>query len=145
MRIAASIIIAGIAGGCGLLNPHPTPYQPLLQQSEFMTALKGKPNGGYRDFDVPGKPGLHYVIFHGNGYTGRSDVVLYWHRRAAEICANAYEIESMNINQNVEISSSSPVTQPVQCTGGGNTGLPVQCIGGGSVGGGTSTVRFPFM
>jgi len=78
-----------------LLSGCATPYQPKAFA------------GGYRDFET--QPGIYYVSFQGNGYTGKDVVVQYWHQRAAEICKgrDRYEI----VNQNTSITQDISGTQ----------------------------------
>ena len=53
--------------------------------------------GGYEDFEVPGRPGVHYVSVRGNWFTSRAQVAEIWYRRAAELCApEAYELVALN-------------------------------------------------
>ena len=65
-KIAALIGISLMLVGCA------TPYQP-----------KGF-RGGYDEVEV--KPGVYFLTFEGNGYTGSGTVMKYWHQRAKELC-----------------------------------------------------------
>jgi hypothetical protein len=52
-----------------------TPYQP-----------KGSFLGGYEDYEVKGRPGLHYVSFEGTTATDEDVVYRYWRQRVVEVC-----------------------------------------------------------
>jgi hypothetical protein len=41
--------------------------------------------GGYEEAEI--KPGVYFLEFQANAYTGMTTVVKYWHRRADELCA----------------------------------------------------------
>ena len=63
--------------------------------------------GGYTDFET--QPGIYYVSFKGNAYTSKETIILYWHRRAAEICGGPgrYEILSQDSSVNPYLSGGS--------------------------------------
>jgi hypothetical protein len=73
---AAALLVCASLSGCFAK----TQYKP----TDF--------RGGYSDHEV--QPDVHFVTFKGNGFTAREDVILGWHRRAAEICGgrSRYEI-----------------------------------------------------
>ena len=69
-----------------------TPYQP----SGF--------RGGYVDFES--QPGIRYVSFRANAFTGRPRVVRYWHQRAAEICPGGYKMLSIADTGSTHVTSN---------------------------------------
>src|SRR5262245_27337264 len=72
MRLWVLIVTALI--GCA------TPYQPM-----------GSLRGGYEDYEVKGRPGLHYVLFEGTTSTDDDVVYRYWRQRVIEVCAGKKE------------------------------------------------------
>ncbi len=87
MQKDAAALLAGVlASGCFAK----TQYKP----TDF--------RGGYSDHEV--QPDVHFVSFSGNGFTRRDEVILGWHRRAAELCRgrSRYEI----IDQNTQTTSN---------------------------------------
>ena len=53
-----------------------TPYQP-----------KGLFLGGYADYEIKARPGVHYVSFEGTTRTDEETVYRYWRQRVDELCA----------------------------------------------------------
>ncbi len=84
MLRALTLITVSIGlSGCAILY-HATPYQ------------KAGFTGGYTDFET--QPGIYFVSFTGNAFTSKETIILYWHRRTAEICGgpDRYEILSQD-------------------------------------------------
>ena len=85
MRTIIFLVAIFLSSSCA------TPYQALGFR------------GGYEDFEA--QPGVHFVTFSGNAYTGRTAIIRYWHMRAKEICPNGYEM----ISQDSSTRASSAV------------------------------------
>lgn len=73
-----------------LLSACTTPYQPYKPFGVIV------PRGGYQDFPVAGvQSGRHFISFESNPLTGKITVLESWHRRAAELCPEGYQVETV--------------------------------------------------
>lgn len=96
--ILTSILLSGCA----------TKYQPM----GF--------TGGYRDFEA--QPGIHYIVFRGNGYSSPDNIIEYWHRHAAEVCGGKDKYEVLKSEDVSRITYSAVTTTSGSFNTYGNSG-----------------------
>ena len=84
--IAGAALVATM--GCA------TPYQPAGYR------------GGYEDFQIPGRPGVIYLSFSGNGFTSRARVTQLWYQRAQELCPGGYDVLESEADTSRDIVAS---------------------------------------
>jgi len=99
-KLLTMTLFAAALTGCGIMKP--TPYQPMAYA------------GGYRDTHI--HDNVYYVTFKANGYTDTGTTVLYFHRRAKELCIEKgfanYRVLSEKDSSNFEAFYASTVEKP---------------------------------